>query len=338
MKNVLSNALRLFLRNQEFISMLTSMPVLIFLALTLLLPYNSKHSIAVINRTDDKTIENALNDIDGITIQDIDEDKITERLIAGNIDIAVVIDRDAEGNVFTQIMSAGENEISGAVRLAVQNASEKESSGAAVSINKSKMGKREMGCSSAFMIYKFIQGGVVLGSFLIIERRKRMKDRIMLSGISSNAYIGGVSIVFFLGSAVGAVIYYLTAVILNFNFGMKNSIDYLLMVMLANVFAVAFAVFLASFFDNEHTNDNASMAILTVLGFFSGIFFPYEYMPKAFKAIGMLSPQRWVSQGIEKIQEKGTFFAASGEIAVILGLSAVLYVIGMIRNGKKLAK
>lgn len=338
MKNVMGNALRIFTRSKDYIFMVVVVPIVIFLLMTMLLPYTRKHSIAVINKTDDTAIENALARLDGIDIQDIDEDDIAKRIVGGNIDLAVILDETEEGLVYAQVISAGETEISGAVNLAIQNAKDTENIDEAVTVNADARGKRSMGNSSAFMLYKFLQGGSLLGVYIIMERKRRMKDRIMLSGIHSVTYITGMSLIFLIGNVIGAGIYYLTAVLLDFDFGMKNSLGYFLMLIAVCIFGVAFAVFIAGVANDEETNNNISMVILTVLGFFSGIFFPYEYMPKGFKAIGNLSPQHWAAHGIEQIQKTGSLSCAATDIILLLAASFVLYVIGVWLCGRKDAK
>ena len=43
------------------------------------------------------------------------------------------------------------------------------------------------------------------------------------------------------------------------------------------------------------------------------------------KRIGSLFPQRWISLGIENMQKSGTITAALPQMAMVLGLSAVLF-------------
>ena len=156
MKNIMANSLRIFTRSKDYISMVVVVPIVIFLLMTILLPYTKNHSIAVINKTDDTAMEDALEHLDGIDIQDIDEDDIAKRIVGGNIDLAVIIDETEEGLVYAQVISAGETEISGAVNLAIQNAKDTENTDNSVTVNADDRGRRSMGNSSAFMIYKFL--------------------------------------------------------------------------------------------------------------------------------------------------------------------------------------
>ena len=335
MKNVMLNAWRLFTRDKMFISMLTVMPILIFLLMSALLPYTAKHSIAILNKPDDTAIEDSLNDIEGITIQDIDEDDIIKSVIGRNIDLAVVIDTDPATNMtYAQIIGTGDSEIQGAVELAVAKADGTSDSGT-FTVNKVKKHKRSLDNTLAFMLFKFITGGNLLGTFIIMERNRRMKDRIMMSGISSWKYISGTALVYLIGTCIGSVVYYIAALLLDSDFGMRASWQYLVMVLLANVLAVAIYVFSASFTDSSETLETMTTMVLMPMGLFSGILFPFSYMPKVFRIIGSCCPQRWISHGVEQIQKTGSFTGALPDICLILGLSAVLYTIGVYRNGKR---
>lgn len=336
MKNVMTNAIKLFMRDKGFISMLTVIPIVLFLLMTVLLPYSENHSIAIINRTDNTIIEDSIKDIEGIKIQDVDEDEVASAIVGGNIDLAVIIAEDSEsGSLNAQVVSAGETEISGAIELAISKASNGENE-KMFSTNEVKKKTNNLKNTSAFMLFKFIQGGNLLGGFFIMERKRRMKDRVMLSGIKSGTYIGGVSFVYLIGTFIGSFVYFMAALLLNFDFGMKNSLDYLLMVCLANILAVGIYVFASSFANSVETLETMTTIVLMPMAFFAGILIPFDYMPKAFQLIGSCCPQRWISHGLEQIQKTGSLSSAALDIGLILGLSLILYVVGVYRNGKKL--
>ena len=50
--------------------------------------------------------------------------------------------------------------------------------------------------SLAFMIFKTLTAGNLLGALIIEERRNRMKDRIMLSGVKKSSYLLGMALVY----------------------------------------------------------------------------------------------------------------------------------------------
>jgi ABC-2 type transport system permease protein len=185
------------------------------------------------------------------------------------------------------------------------------------------------------MLFKFITGGNLLGAFLIMERKRRVKDRIMMSGIGAGKYICGTSLVYLMGTFVGSFVYFLAALLLDFDFGMRSPWQYLVMVCLSNILSVGIFVFASSLTDDSQTLESMAHIVLMPMGIFSGVIFPFDYMPKALKIIGSCCPQRWISHGIERIQETGSFTSALTDVALILGLSVLLFVIGAYRNGKR---
>lgn len=335
MKNIMGITFKLLIKRKGFIASVTILPLILFLLMSILLSYSDQHSIAVINKTDNKVIEHSLNDIEGISIQDIEEDKVTESLIGGDIELAVYIEYDENHIPFTNIISAGETEISDAVELAIVSASDT-SSDPITTVNEAENYKFNLGNTLPFMLFKFIEGGSVLAALIIMDRKRRVKDRIMLSNISSAKYIGGITLVYLIMSSIGTLLYYLTALILKFDIQMEHTIYFFIMLIFANIFSASVFVCMSSFINTEEGVNTYVTTLLEILAFFSGMLLPYKYMPDVFKVISWFSPQRWIADGIEQIQKTGTMTGAGKDIILILGLSIVLFVIGVI-NTKRIS-
>lgn len=336
MKNMIVTAFKLFSRNKAFLFSVTIVPTILFLLMTVLLPYTEMHSVSIINNTDDKIIENSINGIDGISIVEAEEDKIAELIARGTIELAVIINDDTEtGLAVAQIYNAGDCEIYDAVELAISYASDSSQS-SITSVNLSGRGTHNLMNTLPFMLYKFIEGASVLGAMIIVDRKKHIKDRIMLSGIHSLTYISGMSLVYFICSCFGSGIYCLVGGIMNFDFGMRYPIHYFIMLCFVNLFSASFYIFAASFANSEESLQGVGIFVL-VSAFFSGMLFPFDYMPKTFRTIGSFCPQRWIVNGIERIQESGTFSAALPQIALVLIVTLIFLIIGVYRNSKKTA-
>lgn len=335
MKNIMGITFKLLIKRKGFIASVTILPLILFLLMSILLSYSDQHSIAVINKTDNKVIEHSLNDIEGISIQDIEEDKVTESLIGGDIELAVYIEYDENHIPFTNIISAGETEISDAVELAIVSASDT-SSDPITTVNEAENYKFNLGNTLPFMLFKFIEGGSVLAALIIMDRKRRVKDRIMLSNISSAKYIGGITLVYLIMSSIGTLLYYLTALILKFDIQMEHTIYFFIMLIFANIFSASVFVCMSSFINTEEGVNTYVTTLLEILAFFSGMLLPYKYMPDVFKVISWFSPQRWIADGIEQIQKTGTMTGAGKDIILILGLSIVLFAIGVI-NTKRIS-
>lgn len=333
MLSVMKQYFKLFFKNKDYIIGLVVFPLIVFASIVMLLPYSSKHTIGLLNKTDDTIIESSIEEIEGISIEKVAEKDINKMLISGNVELMVIIDKDPTTNKnVAMIITTDENEIQSALKLAIENAINENN---LVSVNKSKRGKNNLGNVTAFLLFKFLEGGLLLCTFIIVERKNKMRDRILISGIKAETYITGMSIVYLLECMLGSTLYYLLIRILNFDLGMEHPIQYLLMLYISNILSVSIAVIVSAFVNNENTGNAIIEDVILLMGFFAGIFFPYEFMPKTLQAIGSVCPQRWLAKGIEITQKTGNIFNAYKELLLLLGLSIIFYVIGILKSKKR---
>ena len=334
MKNIIANTMRIFIRNKEFIYLITVQQVLIFLLMSFLLPYTTAHNVAVIDLTTDgrgAVTAEAVRQLGGVNIVDVGYEDVTSGLIGGNIELAAVIDPD--GSV--RLISMKETEIENAVALCIEQSTA--NTGTSVSVNEIPERGISVSNSLGLMIFKTLTSGNLLAALLIKERNNKMKDRILLSGLGTGKYIGGMTAVYLFFMMLGSVIYWLTGVILNFDFGMRNSLGFLLVVFSANVLSVSLYVFASVIAKKEDSLWFMGTFVLMPMALFSGVLFPYEYMPDAMKAIGACFPQRWIQNGISAIQKTGDIAGAMPYLAMVLGLSAALIIIAVIMSAPKKA-
>ena len=86
--------LLIFKRNKEFIYLITIQPLLIFLLMSFLLPYSKTHNVAVCDHSENTAAAQALEDMEGIRTIRVNEDDITEKLIGGSAELAVIVNAD----------------------------------------------------------------------------------------------------------------------------------------------------------------------------------------------------------------------------------------------------
>ena len=94
MINIVKNSFTLYKKNKELIYLITVQPIIIFLLMSFLLPYSSTHNVVISNDSNTKAADmvvNNLNSLEGISVKEIKADKITEKLIGGNAELAVEI-------------------------------------------------------------------------------------------------------------------------------------------------------------------------------------------------------------------------------------------------------
>ncbi len=347
MISVMRNTYTLFRRNKEMIYLITIQPVMIFLLMSFLLPYRSTHDIVVAKESDSEAAAYVLKNLqvlEGIGVREIDADKITERLIGGNAELAVLITDPAEGDLpQVDLISIEGSEVEDAVELSINESLQTyrrgdTGTGAEVYVNSAPKKWLSISNSLAFMIFKTLTAGNLLGALIIEERRNRMKDRILLSGVKKSSYLLGMALVYLAFMMIGSVSYYLVGLLLNFDFGMRNSLGFLLMLFISNILSVSIYVFFAALLKKEDALGFVGTFILMPMSLFSGVLFPFKYMPQAMQRIGSFFPQRWIAYGIEKMQQSGNIRSCFREAAMVLVLSVILFLIGMSYEVKNKSK
>ncbi|MBO6299095.1 MAG: ABC transporter permease [Lachnospiraceae bacterium] len=343
MISVMKNTYTLFRKNKELIYLITIQPVMIFLLMSFLLPYKSTHDIVVSKESNSEAavfVLKNLQALEGISVREIDAEKITEKLIGGNAELAILITDSTESDLpQVNLISIEGSEVEDAVELCVNESlrayrSGDTGAGAEVSVNAAPKKWISISNSLAFMIFKTLTAGNLLGALIIEERRNRMKDRIMLSGVKKSSYLLGMALVYLAFMMIGSVSYYLVGLVLNFDFGMRNSLGFLLMLFISNMLSVSIYVFFAAFLKKEDALGFVGTFILMPMSLFSGVLFPFRYMPQAMQRIGSCFPQRWIAYGIEKMQQSGAISSGLKEALMVLVVSVVLFVIGMCYEGK----
>ncbi len=339
MTTIMKNTFNVFKKNKEFIMAVIIQPILLFLLMSVLLPYTKEHSIGICNQSDNAStqrIVSALSELDGVRTEIVDKDDLEDKLMNSNIEIAVVIADVPQSPVpVAQVISLSDNEIKNAVEALISGIDlSSEVNESTITVNEVAPKGINITNTLAFMIFKTLTAASLLGSLIITERKNKMRDRIFLSGISKGAYLGGMSLVYLLCMMLGTTLFYIIGLIFNFDFGMQYSFGYLIMMYLADLLSVAIYIFASSVTKSEDGLWIFSAFILMPMALFSGILFPYEFMPQAMQVIGACFPHRWIARSIEIMQKTGSIADTVPYIALLLGLSFVLFAFGAIKTKK----
>ena len=341
MISIMKNTFNLFRKNKEMIYLITVQPIMIFLLMSFLLPYTTTHSIVVSNEGVSEQairLERQLLGLDGLNVSKITTDEVNEKLSGGNAEIAIVIkdNADATSTPWVNMICVGDSEIEAAVELCIED-SLKSKTGELDLVSVNSVKKKGLSISNS-MIFKTLTAGNLLGALIISERRNKMKDRILLSGTKKSSYLFGMSFVYLLFMMLGSLICYAVGLLLNFDFGMRNSLGFLLMLFVSNVLSVSIYVFFAAFLKKEDGLGFVGTFILMPMSLFAGVLFPFKFMPEIMQKIGSCFPQRWISLGIEKMQLSGSILSGWREALMVLVLSALLFIIGMICDSSQIKK
>lgn len=333
MLNILRNTSIYLLRNKDFVKFITVMPTILFLLMTVLLPYSDDHNIGVVNNlgsAGEKYIS-SLSEVEGYKIFEYDEDEIKSKLVGGNVEMAVILD---EAILITTL---SESEICSSVELLLKNAGE---SNTASDVSVNEVPKKTLSVKNLlpFMLFKTLTASSLVGALLINEKNNRIRDRILLSGVGTGKYILGVSGAYLFFSCLGSAIFFLIAQIARFDFGLKNDFGFLLMLCFTNLLSVSIMVFASSLLKKEESLWIVGSAVLMPMGLLSGVLFPYDTMPEAMKTAADFCPQRWIAAGIERMQRTGSIMSAYPEMLMVTGLAAILMVGGILISKRNLGK
>ncbi|MCM1171143.1 MAG: ABC transporter permease [Clostridium sp.] len=349
MLNIFRNTSIYLLRDKEFVKFITIMPTILFLLMTVLLPYSDEHNIGVVNNlgSEGEKYISALSAVEGYQIFEYDEDEIQTKLVGGNVEMAVVLD---EAILITTL---SESEIYGSVELLLKNvsegspasevslASEDVSEGSSMSeVSMNKVPKKTLSVKNMlpFMLFKTLTASSLVGALLINEKKNRIRDRILLSGVGTGKYILGVSGAYLFFSCLGSTIFFFIAQIARFDFGLKNDFGFLLMLFFTNLLSVSIMVFASSMLKNEDSLWIVGSAVLMPMGLLSGVLFPYDTMPKAMKIAANFCPQRWIAAGIERMQQTGSIMSAYPQMLMVIGLTAIFMVGGILISKRNFGK
>lgn len=181
----------------------------------------------------------------------------------------------------------------------------------------------------------FIIGGSI-SNFLIEDKRNHTKTRITSSGISEAKYYISMISVFYLMSCATSVIYYMICKILNLDFGMSNSINFLKILLLLNLLAVAINIFIVSVTNSRYTSTILNILITVPSCMLSGVFWNFDMMPQNLQTIGDKIPIRWAYICINELQNNNDLIL-NEYIYSMLSVSTVIILcsILILKNSKK---
>lgn len=339
MITIFKNTFRVFKQNKEFIMAVAIQPVLLFLLMSVLLPYTKKHSVGICNLSQDSGaayIVEALEDLDGVRVVTVKEKDLQDKLMNNNIELAVVLtDQPGVDVPVAQIIAVGDSEVRTAVELVIAEANlTQPSDKAVVTVNKVKKKGLNISTTLAFMIFKTLTAAALLGSLIAEERNNKIRDRIFLSGISRGAYLGGMSLLYLLCMMFGTTLFFGIGQIFNFDFGMRYPVGYLLMMYLADLLSVSLYVCLSAVAKTDEGLWMFSSFCIMPMSLLAGILFPFEFMPKAMQTIGSCFPPRWIAKGIEVMQRSGSLTGALPYMGLCLLCSIILFTIGILKTPK----
>ena len=175
----------------------------------------------------------------------------------------------------------------------------------------------------------FITGSTI-ANFIIEDEENNTKSRILSSGVNPSKYYMSLMIVFYLLSCATSIIYYVMCKILNLNFNMVNTNNFLVVMLMINLVSVSLNLCIVSFTKSRYVASTMNILIVIPSCMLSGIFWDFEVMPKYLQGIGKFLPQRWVYVCLERLQRYENLSYIKEYIFAMIGLSLVFFIISVV--------
>ena len=192
-------------------------------------------------------------------------------------------------------------------------------------LNEANDGRPSIENSIGIVIMMILISGVAIVNFLIEDEENNTKERVFISGIKQYKYYIALIIVFYLLSSISSIIYYGLCKLLNLNFNMSNTNNFLVVMLLLNLVAISLNLCIVSFTRSRYVAITVNILIVIPTCMLSGVFWDFEVMPNYMQKIGNLMPQRWVYICIENLQIYGSLSSIYQYIFYMIAISLILF-------------
>lgn len=365
MLKVLLNTFKIVMKKKSFIFIAIVLPAILTMVFSYVLGQDVQYGIGVIDNDKgivSESIIDKIKNVDSIKVQEI-EGGSEDSLLAGNeLDLVIVVNED-----FTENILAGKEDVINVKSVAdmdikyvlvgilnsessnlqslakLSNGNEEKFKELLDDYNKNmpeyKLSENKeqvvsVMSSIGIVIMMILTAGQIMARFIIDDEVNGTKARTLLSGVSEKGYYAGVLIVFYVCSALTSIIYYSICKVLGFNFGMDNSIYFLLILLLVNLLAVTFNLSIVSCVRNPALAANIGVLIITPTSMLSGSFWDFKMMPDFMQKIGNICPQRWAIGAIEKLQSGGSLMDVAPMLLSLIILSIGLFLLSIFFSSK----
>lgn len=333
MSNIIKNTMLLFKRHKEYIGTIVKGPILITLIYSFVFAFQAQVNVALINEGADafgSYIETAMEDTGLIKLQDMDAEEVESKIQAGKIEFAVMI--DAENHI--NIVRTEDSAIGAYMERVLAGAAAKFESGGELVIEQNEVGNKGLpiGNSLGIILFKMIAAASLLAELLIREKKTGIAKRVAISKTNYATYLAGRGFVFFLNILLFIFVYFVTAFVFRFDFGMRAPLRMAIIFMVMGVFTTAFGMLLAAILKDEGAVWNVGVMVVLPSSVLAGALLPFESMPKLMQTIGSIFPQRWIASAVEILQDGGTLADAVMPLAAVLGVSLVMFVISGVKQ------
>lgn len=344
MRNVLlivANILKVTFRKKGRIVIYIFLPILGVL-LSLLLYSGSDSTIVNIGIVDHDTgffstgLKEALSS-ENFIVHDIVNEDINQKLLSDELDVAMIIDEGSTDSIYKgqpkpiEMITLKGKDITAWVEQTVNQYTNNLVRLSLASTDRSMLEKmvetyhqqripvnimsvidRQNGKQITYQTMGFLIMFVMLGTgftsmFILREKRQRTYYRICSAPVNARQYILANSIASLL-IIILQVVMILGLMKYAFHIDMgANAFLMFLILLIFGLVAIGIGLVVTAFSDSSYMAGNLTTLILTPSCMLGGCFWSVDMMPEFMQKISYFMPQRWVIDGIEKLQAGGNF-------------------------------
>lgn len=362
MISLIINTMKLLMKKKSYILMGVILPALVIIFFTFEFGSEYKFKVGIIDKDNSYVSEEVIKVID--ELEDVETVNIKEKdykmlLVSQQIQMAIIINdgfqekllNNEDNNII--IKSINESDVNAVVRTMIElkcedlsmisDISDKDinnfkrinenykDEGTKLSLNDIDESRPQIEKSLGLIIFiVFIICGNI-ANFLIEDEENKTKIRILSSGISKWKYYFSLVFVFYIMSFLTIFVYYLMCKIFSINFGMENSVDFLIVMIFLNLLALSFNLCIVSFTRSRYTSTIVNILIIVPCCMLSGVFWDFHVMTDSLQEIGRFMPTRWVILSVETLQRTNNLQSISTYLYSLTLLSIVFFVITFIK-------
>ncbi|NLK24273.1 MAG: ABC transporter permease [Clostridiales bacterium] len=367
MFSIIKNICKVLFKRKSFIITTFILPIGIILLFSSMNSSTSYFPIAIINNDKGKlgdVLQDKLQDMDGIEIDNIDENEnYKQKLAFHNYEMVLKIDEDFSDKILNgdecpiDFYSISESDYKSILENTIENEIKSLSTIASnVKVNNDNLenivnefenNKPELettdknkrtNIKDAFgvILYLMVVSAGVICEYTLEDEKLGTKERILMSKVSEKTYFGGQCIIYFLLTCVPAIEYYIICIVNDFDFGFDNS-WYLLIILLSSVLlSVVFSMFVGSLIKDKTVYNLSLTAAIVPIFMLSGAFWPFEFMGSALQAIGNFLPIRWIMVAIERLQNNNDILSVMPIVGAVILISLLLFLLSIFFTRNKI--
>lgn len=356
MFRVMLNTFKLLLKKKSFIVMGVVAPAVIIVFFSFAFGQEMDYKVGIIdndNKYISRELIKSINEIEDIDAVGISNDSYELMLVSHQIQMVVIIDDGFSDDILNfkagkvviksisnsdiketllSIIKAKVNNLTliakvsdGSIDKFIENNKAYTKHMLNYDLNEVNESRPSVKNSIGIVIMMILISGASIANFLIEDEEQDTKNRVLASGIRPYKYYIALLVVFYFMSSMSSIIYYVSCRILNLDFGMENTYNFLVVMLLINLIAISLNLFIVSFTRNRYIAATINILVVIPTCMISGVFWDFDIMPEYLKKIGSFMPQRLVYEGIEKLQVYESISYIYDYIFYMIVISLILF-------------